>query len=69
MGDYHIPRMGPLFNPKMLVKLRILVWCILKMLPLENRLVEGIIAGRVGKELGEDPKIIISSKTFNSILP
>jgi hypothetical protein len=69
MGDYHIPRMGPLFNPKMLVKLRILVWCILKMLLMENRLVEGIIAERVGKVLGEDSKIIISNRTFNSVLP
>jgi hypothetical protein len=41
------------FYPKMLVKLTILVGCILKMLPLEYRLVEGVITARMGKILGK----------------
>jgi hypothetical protein len=43
------------FYPKMLVKLKILVGCILKMWPLEYHLVEGLITTRMGKVLGKDP--------------
>jgi hypothetical protein len=55
MGDCYLPRMGFPFLSKNVGEVEILIGCILKMLPLEYRLVEGVITTRMGKVLGKDP--------------